>query len=47
MVLRHPLLEPVLKSMVLSVNLDYVAVDSETVLGERDEVAFIPPISGG
>ena len=44
---RFPGLEELLGSMVLSVNHDYTAKDSTLALKTGDEVAFIPPISGG
>ena len=46
-VAKYPELEALLPTMVLSVNLDYVPVDSNMVLKAKDEIAFIPPISGG
>ena len=45
-ILKHfPALEPVVFSITLAVNQEYV--DGEIALQEGDEVAFIPPISGG
>ncbi len=44
---RYPRLAPLIPCMALAVNHQYVAVDSEQVVGEKDEVAFIPPIAGG
>jgi molybdopterin converting factor small subunit len=46
-VTRFPNLADLVSSMVLSVNHDYTAVDSTRTLKSSDEVAFIPPISGG
>ncbi|CAM9897437.1 unnamed protein product [Heterosigma akashiwo] len=45
-ILRHfPGLEPVAADITLAVNQEYVEGDIH--LTEGDEVAFIPPISGG
>jgi molybdopterin synthase catalytic subunit len=44
---RHPGLEGVLRSCVFAVNQEYVALDQEVPLKEGDEVAIIPPLSGG
>jgi molybdopterin converting factor subunit 1 len=44
---RYELLKPLLKAMVIAVNMEYVGIDSSVVLKNGDEVAFIPPISGG
>jgi molybdopterin converting factor small subunit len=46
-VVKFPGLAELVGSLVLSVNHDYTAVDSSQVLKGSDEVAFIPPISGG
>ena len=45
LVKQHPGLETVLRSAVLAVNQEYCV--ETTALRERDEVAVIPPISGG
>lgn len=42
---RHPALASVLETAVLAVNQEYATARVE--LRERDEVAIIPPISGG
>mmetsp|Transcript_2382 Transcript_2382/g.3444 ORF Transcript_2382/g.3444 Transcript_2382/m.3444 type:complete len:85 (-) Transcript_2382:213-467(-) len=45
---KFPKMAPLMANMVLSVNLEYVDPKSTTVMiGEKDEIAFIPPISGG
>jgi molybdopterin converting factor subunit 1 len=41
----HPALLPRRASLVAAVNRRYVAFDS--VLGPGDELAFVPPVSGG
>mmetsp|Transcript_3467 Transcript_3467/g.5467 ORF Transcript_3467/g.5467 Transcript_3467/m.5467 type:complete len:85 (+) Transcript_3467:209-463(+) len=45
LVARHPGLGSVLESAVLAVNQEYAT--QVLALKERDEVAIIPPISGG
>jgi molybdopterin converting factor subunit 1 len=47
LVKRHPGLTSVLKACVLAVNHEYVALDADLALAEGDEVAVIPPLSGG
>ena len=42
---RYPGLAPVLARCAVAVNRAYVS--TETVLGEGDELAFIPPVGGG
>jgi molybdopterin converting factor subunit 1 len=42
---KHPRLEPYERPPFTAVNEQYV--DADTVLGDGDEVAFIPPVSGG
>lgn len=42
---RFPGLEPLLKRSSIAVNQRFV--DDVTILCERDEVAWIPPVSGG
>jgi molybdopterin converting factor subunit 1 len=41
----HPSLRPLLDGAMVAVNLEYVG--PATALTERDEVALIPPVSGG
>jgi molybdopterin synthase catalytic subunit len=41
----HPKLGNLLETLVVSVNLEYAQYD--TVLKEGDEVALLPPVSGG
>jgi len=43
--LEHPALRPLLPSLKIAVNHEYV--DAERILTEEDEVALIPPVSGG
>ena len=42
---RHPLFRDIEKSLMISVNQEYVERDEQLESG--DEVAFIPPVSGG
>ena len=42
---RHPDLAPLHVSIVAAVNTEYAGAD--TVLEDGDEVALIPPVSGG
>ncbi|GBF96605.1 hypothetical protein Rsub_09351 [Raphidocelis subcapitata] len=44
---RHPGLAGVLTSCVVAVNHEYVAAGEAAELREGDEVAIIPPLSGG
>lgn len=44
---RFPGLKEIWDSCVFAVNQEYVEEDTEKVLREGDEVAVIPPISGG
>lgn len=39
--------EKVLNSCLLTVNLEYVDVGEDTLIGEGDEVGIIPPVSSG
>jgi molybdopterin converting factor subunit 1 len=43
----HPGLDGVLRACVLAVNHEYFALDDDVALKEGDEVAIIPPLSGG
>jgi molybdopterin converting factor subunit 1 len=43
----YPRLLPLLPSMMLALNQEYVVADSAQVVGEKDEIAFIPPLAGG
>ena len=42
---QHPLLEPYLTNVRLSLHMEFV--EAETILSAEDEVALIPPVSGG
>ncbi|KAG0042660.1 hypothetical protein BGZ83_000204 [Gryganskiella cystojenkinii] len=45
---RHPELEPVLKTCMFAVNMEYMDQDSVAwTVQPGDEVAVIPPVSGG
>lgn len=44
---RYPTLETVMKTCVLAVNQEYVQLDQSMVLSASDEIAIIPPLSGG
>mmetsp|Transcript_45851 Transcript_45851/g.73756 ORF Transcript_45851/g.73756 Transcript_45851/m.73756 type:complete len:84 (-) Transcript_45851:116-367(-) len=44
---KYPKMDDLMKNMVLSVNLEYKDPNSEEQLKANDEIAFIPPISGG
>lgn len=43
----RPGLAALVPSMVVAVNLEYVAVDSRRAVRDTDEIALIPPMSGG
>ncbi|KAJ3031838.1 hypothetical protein HDV00_008111 [Rhizophlyctis rosea] len=49
----HPPLKTLIDNLMLAVNLEYVSLDgkdnkgNEVVIKGGDEVAFIPPVSGG
>ena len=40
-------LQPLMAHMLLAVNREYESADSERVLSGSEEIAFIPPLSGG
>ena len=42
---EYPNLSPVTTRLLYAVNQNYVSADC--VLNERDEVVFVPPVSGG
>lgn len=44
---RHPGLASVLRTCVLAVNQEYVRQGERVALAQGDEVAVIPPLSGG
>ncbi|KAJ9506312.1 Molybdopterin synthase sulfur carrier subunit [Haematococcus lacustris] len=44
---RHPGLASVLKTCVLALNQEYLEASEGTALKPGDEVAIIPPLSGG
>lgn len=43
----YPRLQSVMKSCVFAVNQEYVALSEDLQLKDGDEVAIIPPLSGG
>ncbi|MGE0043684.1 MAG: MoaD/ThiS family protein [Vicinamibacterales bacterium] len=45
LVAEHPALAPYERSMSCAVNADYARMS--TAVGDGDEVAFLPPVSGG
>ncbi|RIA92934.1 molybdopterin synthase sulfur carrier subunit-like protein [Glomus cerebriforme] len=45
---RHEKLAPILENSLYAINMEYVENDDQTILvKEGDEVAVIPPVSGG
>lgn len=44
---KYPQLESVMKTCVLALNQEYVGAGEVVPLSESDEVAVIPPLSGG
>ncbi|KAI1315396.1 hypothetical protein EDD11_000900 [Mortierella claussenii] len=44
---RHPLLAPVLKTSMFAVNMEYMDQDQSWTVQPGDEIAIIPPVSGG
>ncbi|KAF9580147.1 hypothetical protein BGW38_003325 [Lunasporangiospora selenospora] len=44
---RHPTISTVLKSSMFAVNMEYMDQDSNWTVSPGDEVAIIPPVSGG
>jgi len=44
---KYPALRDLRSQMLLAVNKSYTGLDAETPLRESDEIAFIPPLSGG
>jgi molybdopterin converting factor subunit 1 len=44
---RHPALQSVLKACVMAVNQEYLEMDAVHQIKDGDEVAIIPPLSGG
>jgi len=47
LLLQYPSLAEIQGAFVLAVNQKYLGIDEEVPLGPGDEVAVIPPISGG
>jgi molybdopterin converting factor subunit 1 len=47
LVQQHPKLEALFRSCVLAVNQEYVQLGEAVPLCQGDEVAIIPPLSGG
>jgi molybdopterin converting factor small subunit len=47
MLTLYPCLSELSSTSILAVNCSYVNLTSDVHVTERDEIAFIPPISGG
>ena len=47
LILRHPALGSVMKSCVLALNQEYISREELRMLTDGDEIAIIPPLSGG
>lgn len=47
LVLKYPLLQIIAENIILSLNEEYIDDHQQLTLREGDEVAVIPPISGG
>lgn len=47
LIATYPRLESVMKSCVFAVNQEYVTPSDDLTLKDGDEVAIIPPLSGG
>jgi len=45
--IKYPGLEKLIGKSVLAINQEYIDRNAEVTLKEGDEIAFIPPISGG
>lgn len=43
----HPALSSILKSCVLALNQEYLLKEDSQTLRDGDEIALIPPLSGG
>ena len=46
-VAQYGRLQPLMGHMLLAVNREYESAESERVLNGSEEIAFIPPLSGG
>jgi len=44
---QYPPFKDLLHSMLLAVNMEYVDIHSSQLVTEKDEIAIIPPLSGG
>jgi len=44
---RHKKLAPILDTSIYAINMEYVECDETILVKEGDEVAVIPPVSGG
>eukprot|EP01132_Coremiostelium_polycephalum_P008564 gene8564-10534_t len=45
--LQFPHIIPVLDVCLIAINYDYVEKDKDIVISSKDEIALIPPVSGG
>jgi len=44
---KYPGLQIIIEKSILAINQEYIDRNAEIILREGDEIAFIPPISGG
>lgn len=44
---EYPLLQSIMDSLVIAVNMEYTDIQSQQLVTDKDEIAFIPPLAGG